>query len=81
MVILYSMKRPIFVRPLTDAERKTLKAGLHSPSRPSPCVVARSCSPALMDKTLTRSPATLAVTLRRCATPSTSSTRKAFPRR
>ncbi len=31
MVILYSMKRPIFVRPLTDAERKTLKAGLHSP--------------------------------------------------
>jgi transposase len=31
MVILYSMKRPIFVRPLTDAERKTLEAGLRSP--------------------------------------------------
>jgi transposase len=25
------MKRPIYVRPLTDAERKTLKAGLRSP--------------------------------------------------
>jgi transposase len=25
------MKRPIFVRPLSDAERKTLKAGLRSP--------------------------------------------------
>src|SRR5829696_10075001 len=33
---------------------------------PSPCVVARYFSPTLMDKTLTRSPATLAVTLRRC---------------
>ena len=31
MVILYSMKRPIFVRPLSDAERKTLQAGLRSP--------------------------------------------------
>ena len=31
MVILYSMKRPIFVRPLTDAERETLEAGLRSP--------------------------------------------------
>ena len=31
MVILYSMKRPIFVRPLSDAERKTLEAGLRSP--------------------------------------------------
>jgi transposase len=31
MVILYAMKRPIFVRPLTDAERKTLEAGLRSP--------------------------------------------------
>jgi hypothetical protein len=28
MVILYSMKRPIFVRPLSDAEPKTLEAGL-----------------------------------------------------
>ena len=31
MVILYAMKRPIFVRPLSDAERKTLQAGLRSP--------------------------------------------------
>jgi transposase len=31
MVILYSMKRPIFVRPMTDAERETLEAGLRSP--------------------------------------------------
>src|SRR5215203_2284763 len=31
MVILYSMKRPIFVRPISDAERKTLEAGLRSP--------------------------------------------------
>ena len=31
MVILHSMRRPIFVRPLSDAERKTLEAGLRSP--------------------------------------------------
>ena len=31
MVILYSMKRPIYVRPLSDAERKFLEAGLRSP--------------------------------------------------
>lgn len=31
MVILYVMKRPIFVRPLSDAERETLEAGLRSP--------------------------------------------------
>ena len=31
MVILYSMKRPIYVRPLSDAERNTLEAGLPSP--------------------------------------------------
>ncbi len=31
MVILHSMKRPIFVRPLSDAERETLQAGLRSP--------------------------------------------------
>jgi transposase len=30
MVILYPMKRPIYVRPLSDAERKTLEAGLRS---------------------------------------------------
>src|SRR5919112_171535 len=31
MVILYSMKRPIYVRPSSDAERKSLEAGLRSP--------------------------------------------------
>ena len=31
MVILYAMKRPIFVRPLSDAERESLEAGLRSP--------------------------------------------------
>ena len=31
MVILYSMKRPIFVRPLSEAERESLEAGLRSP--------------------------------------------------
>ena len=31
MGILYSMKRPIYVRPLRDAERETLEAGLRSP--------------------------------------------------
>jgi transposase len=31
MVILYSMKRPIFVRPLSDAERQSLEADLRSP--------------------------------------------------
>ena len=30
MVILHNMKRPIFVRPLSDAERETLEAGLRS---------------------------------------------------
>jgi transposase len=30
-VILHSMKRPIYVRPLSDAERETLEAGLRSP--------------------------------------------------
>ena len=34
MVILYSMKRPIFVRPFSDAERETLEAGL----RPQRCL-------------------------------------------
>lgn len=29
--ILWSMKQPIYVRPLTDAERETLEAGLRSP--------------------------------------------------
>ena len=31
MVILFCMKRPIYVRPLSDAERETLEAGLRSP--------------------------------------------------
>ena len=31
MVILHSMKPPIYVRPLSDAERETLEAGLRSP--------------------------------------------------
>jgi len=31
MVILYSMKQPIYVRPFSDAERKTLEADLRSP--------------------------------------------------
>src|SRR5215207_7494377 len=31
MVILYAMKRPLYARPLSDAERKTLQAGLRSP--------------------------------------------------
>src|SRR3712207_1949873 len=31
MFFLYSMKRPIYVRPVSDAERKTLQAGLRSP--------------------------------------------------
>ncbi len=31
MVILHIMKPPIYVRPLTDAERNTLEAGLRSP--------------------------------------------------
>src|SRR5918911_2036069 len=32
MVIFYRMKRPIYVRPLSDVERKALKAGLRSPN-------------------------------------------------
>src|SRR3712207_5646487 len=31
MVVLYAMKRPIFVRPMSDTERETLEAGLRSP--------------------------------------------------
>jgi transposase len=31
MVILYAMKRPIYVRPFSDAERESLEAGLRSP--------------------------------------------------
>jgi transposase len=39
MVILYSMKRPIYVRPLSDAEREALEAGLRS----SDAFVLRRC--------------------------------------
>jgi hypothetical protein len=46
MVILCSMKRPIFVRPVSDAERKTLEAGLRPQRMPSPCSDASYCSPA-----------------------------------
>jgi hypothetical protein len=35
MVILYCMKLPIFVHPLSDAERKTLEAGLRPQRMPS----------------------------------------------
>jgi winged helix-turn helix protein len=38
MVILYSMKRPIFVRPFSDAQRETLEAGLRSPDA---CILRR----------------------------------------
>src|SRR5215210_5409509 len=55
MVILHSMKRPILVRPLSDAERETLEAGLRPQRMPSPCVVARCCSPAATARTPTRS--------------------------
>jgi hypothetical protein len=43
MFILHTMKRPIYVRPLSDAERKTLEAGLRPQRMPSLYVVARSC--------------------------------------
>ena len=39
MAILHSMKRPIFVRPLSDAERNTLEEGLRS----SDAFVLRRC--------------------------------------
>ncbi len=42
-IILYSMKPPIFVHPLSDAERKSLKAGLRSPDAFTPCAATRSC--------------------------------------
>ena len=39
MVILHNMRRPIYVRPLIDAERETLEAGLRS----SDAFVMRRC--------------------------------------
>jgi hypothetical protein len=60
------------VRPLTDAERQTLEAGLRSPE----AFTLRRCRILLASadgkNAYPRSPATSAVTLRRCATPSTS---------
>ncbi len=55
MVIPYSMKRPIFVRPLSDAERKTLEAALRSPDAFTLRRSARSCSLATGAKMPTRS--------------------------
>jgi len=76
MVILYSVKQPIYVRPVSDAERKTLEAGLRSPDAFTLRRSARSCSLATGAKTPTRSPAPWAATPRRRATPSTLSTRR-----
>ncbi len=81
MVILYSMKRPIFVRPLTDAERKTLEAGLRSPD----AFTLRRCQ-ILLKSADGQNAYQIArnlgsVTHRRCATPSISSTTRAFLRR
>jgi transposase len=55
MVILYSMKRPIFVRPLSDAEPKTLEAGLRSPDAFTLRRSARYFSPATGARLPTRS--------------------------
>ena len=50
------MKRPIFVRPLNDAERNTLEAGLRSSDAFTLRRSARSSSPAIGARMLTRSP-------------------------
>src|SRR5215218_4992943 len=55
MVILNSMKRPIFVRPLSDAEPKTLEAGLPSPDAFTLRRSARYSSPATGARLPTRS--------------------------
>src|SRR5215203_1838119 len=81
MIILHTMKPPIYVRPLSDAERKTLEAGLRPQRMPSLYVVARSCLPAPMDKTPIRSPTILAAIRKPHAMPSTRSTRRASKRR
>src|SRR5215207_2064087 len=44
MVILHTMKPPIFVRPLSDAERNTLEAGLRPQRMPSLCAVAEDAT-------------------------------------
>jgi hypothetical protein len=81
MVIPYSMKRPIFVRPLSDAERKTLEAGLRSPDAFTLRRSARYCSLATGAKTPTRSLTSWAAIRKRRATPSTLSTRRGSRKR
>jgi hypothetical protein len=76
MVILYSMKQPIYVRPFSDAERKTLEAGLRSPDAFTLRRSARSCSLATGAKTPTRSLTSWAAIHKRHATPSMPSTRR-----
>ena len=75
MVIFYSMKRPIYVRPLSDAERKTLQAGLRSPDAFTLRRSARYCSLATGAKMPTSSLTSLAAIRKRRATPCTPSTR------
>jgi hypothetical protein len=79
MVILYSMKLPIFVRPFSDAERETPQAALCPQPMPSPCAAARSCSLATGAKTPTRSLTSSAAIHKRHATPSTLSNQKGLP--
>src|SRR5215212_12064674 len=75
------MKRPIFVRPLNDAERNTLEAGLRSSDAFTLRRSARSSSPAIGARMLTRSPTLWAAIPRPPATPFTPSTRKDSPGR
>jgi hypothetical protein len=81
MVILYSMKRPIFVRPLSDAERKALEAGLRSPD----AFTLRRCQILLASNkgknAFTRSLTSWAAIRKRRATPSTLSTRRGSRKR
>ena len=66
---MLGMKRPIFVRPLSDAEREALEEGLRSSATPSSSAVARSCSKAQGATTPTASPALWGATPRRRAPP------------
>jgi hypothetical protein len=68
MVILYAMKRPIHLRPLTDVERETLDAGLRSSDAFTLHRCQRSCSPAQMARTPSRSPVLLHAIRRQRAT-------------
>src|SRR4051794_23219154 len=75
------MREPIFVRPLSDEERQTLKAGLRS----SDAFLLRRCQILLASNqgqnAYPRSPGPLAATTRPCATSFISSTRRASRRR